>query len=108
MAVTGHHIGSIFKVQAWTLTPGYGTDRLSRNVGNYQSMLRNIAQEQRSPTSCYAAFLQVIPPIVLITGVAPPRVRTIYTYVYVPHVCPSSAKREVHKNTTILMRGKKV
>jgi hypothetical protein len=43
-------MGPIFKGQTvqevWLLD--YGTDRLCRNVGNYQSTLRNIPEERRS------------------------------------------------------------
>jgi hypothetical protein len=50
--VSGQPIGPIFKSQAVQyldcLILEDGTDRLSRNVGNYQFMLRNIPEDPRS------------------------------------------------------------
>ena len=56
--VSGQLIGPIFRVQAVQemfpafflncLTLEDGTDRFSRNAGNYQSTLRNILEEPRS------------------------------------------------------------
>ena len=49
--VSEQPVGTIFKgqaVQADCLTVEDGTYRLSRNVGNYQSTLRNIPEGRRS------------------------------------------------------------
>ena len=51
--VSGQHVGPIFKGQAVQedldcVTLEAGTDRLSRNVGTYQSTLPNIPEERRS------------------------------------------------------------
>jgi hypothetical protein len=45
--VSGQPIGSILKVQTWSLSLEDGTDRLSWNIRNYQSTLRDIPEERR-------------------------------------------------------------
>ena len=46
--VSGKPVGLIIVKQSDSSAPGGRTGRLSRNVGNYQSPLRNIQEERRS------------------------------------------------------------
>jgi hypothetical protein len=54
--VPGKAISPIFKSEA---VLEEGTDRLSRNVGNYNSMLRNILEERRPHSECIYIYIEV-------------------------------------------------